>query len=752
MYNQVIKFLFRAIIITGFLFLPVESTVAGMDTSFKLFVFSSLVVVLLFFYFLRVIHKSEVVINKSPITVAIVTFLIFVLVSSIFSIDKPLSIFGSGVDMGFTFSYTLFLTIFFIILITHYKTKDNISYIVRMLLYSHSALIAFCYFIFFAYLFNFSFTPFLESVLRLSIGSFNDLAMYISLVSVFIFAVSINKVATKLLFPGRNPRKFLRVLLFFSFAILVLINFLPSWICLFVGFSFILFLYKLINLKSSWEVVENKYIIRKMFYLFLVVFFLILNLSTISNQIFSRQLHKSLLLPLGESIAITSKAVEEKPFIGNGGETFRYVFSKYRGAEMNMRDAWNLRFRRSATYFLEMLSSFGILGTLAFLVLMGLVLASIVNTVSFILKKYSKGGNISQLGILVGIIAVLLVSILSFFVYSANYLLIFFFYLFLALFFVYSRSLEIENKLVNNFAVIEKESRGKLFIAFVAKLFILIFVLTILTAFNFKIVAAAWSYDSLNLTEGRLKRIIMIDSYNHFYKLKLAEFYKNQIVSEASLPESERDTEKIAKYFRELEMLSSVLAKQNSSSVVVQESVAQIYYTLETYIPGSYRLAIEFFLRATELEPSNPVILHHLGLSYLAGEDFINAEKYFRESLQEKPDYSAAKYSLSELLSKLNRPEEAITLYTELLNEQYQTTDVYFALGQLYFNNGKMDQAISNFEKVLLRSPNHSNALYSMALAYEKKENTQRERYYLEKVLELNPGAVEIKAKLDSLE
>lgn len=752
MYNKAIRFLTQAIIISQLLFLPTSNLALGIDSSFKLFIFSFLVLALLFLYFLRMIHKNELLINKSGIALTLILFLVTVGISTILSIDKPLSFFGGSLNMGYSFSYLIFLTIFFFVVISHYKTKDNISFLFRTFLYTYTILVSLCYLTFLSYLFNFSFTTVLEGAIRLSVGSFTDLAMYISVVSVFIFAVSINDVGAKLLFPGHDALKFLRFLLFFSVLILVVINFLPSWICLFFGTVFILFFYRVINKASGWEVVARKEIMKKMFYVFLIIFFLILNFSNISNQIFARQLNKNLKLDYLKSFNIITEAIKAKPLFGYGGENFHYLFSKYRSDEMNTMDAWNLRYKRSASYFLEMFGSFGVIGVLIYLSLLSLLCWGVFITIKHIEKTYSKGGNISQIGILLGLIAVIMTFVVANIFYSANILLIFIFYLFLAMLFVYNKSLEINNKLLNNFKLVSKEKEPKLFISFVIKLFLLIFISTLFVVYNFKIVLAKIYYDNLTINEERLKKIITINSYEHMYELQLANYYKNQIIEESRKPNDTKDLEKMKNYYRELGALVAIFSEQKSASVVVQENIGKIYYDLESYIPGTYELSINFYLKAIDLEPSNPVILHQLARAYISGKDNKKAEFYLRQSIAKKNDYNDAKFSLAKLLGDSGKTEEATVLFEDLLEEQYNSVEVYYNLGRTYFNNKNSNLAIENFEKVLLISPNHSNALYSLALAYEDLGNDVRAKHYMNKVLKLNPGNKEIEEKLKNME
>lgn len=750
MYNKIIKILSVLIIIFQFSFLPGLSLEAGMDSRFKLFAFLFLLLLLFSFYFLRVFHKEELVVNKSAISISLFIFLLVVFVSSLFSLDKSMSFLGAEIDIGYAFSYLSGLFLFFYFLINYYNNKESVSLLLRTFLYAYTTVLAFSYFVFIAYFFKFSFLTQIERALFLMTGSFRDLALYIAVVSVFIFAVSINKVGAKMLFPNHNAKKFLRFILFFSILQLIIMNFLPAWICLVTGMVFVLFAYYIINKVSGWEVVSGKQMFKKTFYLFLAVFFLILNLSFLSNRIFERQLDRDLKLGYARSLQITTASLREKPFLGNGGETFSYVFSKHRPQSMNDNEMWNLRYRRSASYFLEMAVSFGVFGIGTYLILIFFILKGVIGSLNFAVNKYRNGGNIEKLGIFLGILGTIFSLIVSNFVYSANMMLLFLLFLFLTFLFIYNKSFQIPSKTLNHFELIKKKEKPLYFNLFIASFLVAIISLLAFSVINFKIVLAGIYYNNFPATEDRLRQIVSLNDYDEKYLLDLLNFYRTRISANIDLAESENLQNEIIEDYRRLENITSLIISRKPHVSII-ERVAKIYLDLEAYVPGSYRFAIEYFLLANELEPSNPVLMNSLARAYTAGEDSSAAKKYFKKAFELKSDYYEAKFNLAKLLLDENEREEAIVLFEELIKNQYNTQESFYALGKIYFNNGNYGKAIENFEQVILMSPNHSNALYSIALAYEEIEDKDIALHYLKRVQVLNPDNTEINEKIETL-
>ena len=73
-----------------------------------------------------------------------------------------------------------------------------------------------------------------------------------------------------------------------------------------------------------------------------------------------------------------------------------------------------------------------------------------------------------------------------------------------------------------------------------------------------------------------------------------------------------------------------------------------------------------------------------------------------------------------------------------------------YELGRLYYNQGDISKAELCFTKAIEISPNYSNALYSLALIYQKQNKNKEALELFKKVLELNPDNEEVKQKISN--
>lgn len=75
-------------------------------------------------------------------------------------------------------------------------------------------------------------------------------------------------------------------------------------------------------------------------------------------------------LPLSSAWKISSQSIGQRPFLGVGPGTFAYSYTAFKGQEMNSDDFWNLRFDLAGNEYLTILSTTGIVGLLAFVLLL----------------------------------------------------------------------------------------------------------------------------------------------------------------------------------------------------------------------------------------------------------------------------------------------------------------------------------------------------------------------------------------------
>ena len=78
--------------------------------------------------------------------------------------------------------------------------------------------------------------------------------------------------------------------------------------------------------------------------------------------------------------------------------------------------------------------------------------------------------------------------------------------------------------------------------------------------------------------------------------------------------------------------------------------------------------------------------------------------------------------------------------------------DLVFQTARLAYKTGDSNLAKQIFSNIISAVPNESNSLYFLAVIFEGENNISNALKLYKRVLELNPNAVEVKQKINSLE
>ena len=147
------------------------------------------------------------------------------------------------------------------------------------------------------------------------------------------------------------------------------------------------------------------------------------------------------------------------------------------------------------------------------------------------------------------------------------------------------------------------------------------------------------------------------------------------------------------------------------------------------------------FEQAVSLYPYNGRILHALGATYYNLGIMNKAEEVLQRTTKYRIDATTfynlgLVYSQKELFSKA---EEEFK-YTIYLMPKF--TKAYYDLGYLYFTQGKYDDTIEQWNKILEIEPNFTNkhiVFNNLGIVYNKKEMSNKALEYFLQALQLSP-------------
>ncbi len=104
----------------------------------------------------------------------------------------------------------------------------------------------------------------------------------------------------------------------------------------------------------------------------------------------------------------------------------------------------------------------------------------------------------------------------------------------------------------------------------------------------------------------------------------------------------------------------------------------------------------------------------------------------------------SASDSLDSLKEKLKgkNPEEQIVLLNGMIEADTTDARLYFFLGNAYYESGKYDEAIAQFETAVTLKEDYSKAWVNMGIVQDTKHNRRAARDAYNRAIELNPEDV----------
>ncbi|MDP2820924.1 MAG: tetratricopeptide repeat protein [bacterium] len=448
-----------------------------------------------------------------------------------------------------------------------------------------------------------------------------------------------------------------------------------------------------------------------------------------------------------ESYKASFQQLIKKPILGSGLGNYYYSFNKYKSPTLSEGYAWQLRFDRPSSHFAEVVATQGILGSLSFLFLVGLFIFVSYLIFENAAKNEDRVGELKKTLKLPIIFSAFTFIIVQFFYYQ-NLPLAFGFWLFLAL----------------SVVVWEKPIKEKEFSFTEFPELSLIFSIILILIVGFfaycyywqaRIVVADYRFRQATLgsQEPNFDLLINVEKLNPkqaIYYLNDGRLALNQALKEVLKPANEVDSNKAQVLVARAIQKSRFAYDMAPNLINICENLGVVYRDAQGLAKGADEWAKKTFESCLELEPNNPLFYIELGKMEFE-TDIAKAKEYFSKAIEKKKNYLPSYIQYALVLEKEGSIDEAIGYLEGKINDFPLSADLKFQIGRFYYNKGDNNKAINYFKEAIALVSNHSNAIYSLGLAYEKVGNTGAALEQFKKVLELNPENKEIKDKVNKL-
>lgn len=713
------------------LFLPWTTDYFDFNKQTALIVF---VFIGLFAWLIRILVSGRFKANISIVNIAVLALFVAYIASNIFSLDKNGSFWGWPRVVSESLMSVIGFTVFYFLVSSALSKKEVFKSIT---IFFCSSLVAFFYGL--LQLLGLYIIPFgaLKSTSFNTVGLVGGLGM---LAAILLPLAIIMEVVSK---------KWVKVVYAVGIALiaclLVVVNYPIVWWAVLIGSIAII---SFLIMKK--DIFDQRWLALPMFFLVLSVFFVVL-----SPQISLPSRSIEVYLNQQSTFNIALQTLKQNPVTGSGPGTFVYDFSKFKNADFNQGELWNLRFDSGASKFLTVLATTGILGIICFLALIG---ATLFFGVKFLMDRNNAGGY-EQSGeshslVTVGVAAALVTRIVMFFLYGSNFTLDFVFFLLLAAFVGFYASTEKEYQLSSS-------SFLTLAVTFLSSLF-LIFGLGLLILQGQRYIAevnyntGVTQFSAGNVDKGitLIENAVKMNSNTDLYLTELSQAYLaklGMVISNKDLSDEEKSTsaQLLINNSVNAGKMATDLNPNNVSNWSIRGYVYQNLVPLK--VSGMDEWALKSYDSAINLEPTNPYYPTQKGLVYMEKEDFTKAMEQFDKAIQLKSDYAAARYQIAMVYQAQGKTDQEIAALEDA--KKYAPNDVglAFQMGVLYYQKQSYKSAATEFKRAISLSPNYANALYFLGLTYSQLGQKDDAIAVIQKVADLNPDNTDLPKILENI-
>lgn len=136
---------------------------------------------------------------------------------------------------------------------------------------------------------------------------------------------------------------------------------------------------------------------------------------------------------------------------------------------------------------------------------------------------------------------------------------------------------------------------------------------------------------------------------------------------------------------------------------------------------GDYNKAIEYYKEALKINPNSSLANYEISYSYLALEDYTNAEKYSKIVIDNKKGNELAAYVVyGTALDMTGKTKKSIKAYEEAL-KTYDHYLLHYNRAISCFNIGDFDKAYESVLNAISNNPSHSSSHLLLSQIMEQK-------------------------------
>lgn len=621
----------------------------------KLILLSAVVLLMLFFWVLKVFTESKISLTKTPIDLLLILFLLVAFLATVFSPTPYVSLFGLLPKVSGSLIAGVSVILLYFMTVSNIRVKD-IRVISQILIFSGiilSLISLLSYFKIYLPWSGAEFQNFSPAGSPSSAASFLTLILPLSL-SYALLDKNLKNLNLSTIFGTISSLIFV--------ITIILIGTPAAWIGAIFALALTLYFIK----PARQQLTILGIILLAGLIIAILAYTPTLKDKTLIGNL-SSSYQKDIQLPFIFSWKISAGVFRDSPILGTGPATYLYDFTKYKPLELNRTELWDKRISSAHNAYLESLAETGGAG----LILLVLIAISFI----FTAIKYKDDSGFGAAGITFFILMAL--SPMSILVGASGFLI--------AALFI--SGLKERNSQVRLMEVRLGTESG---VHPLLPVIIFIPVLSLILAcgyFTGKLTLGEY-YHRLALNFASAQNPLF--AYNHLilaekanpqvdlYRVELAQTslaLANAIASQKGPTEAspsgsltEADKNNIQ------QLLQQAIAEGRNATVLSPKSaqnwevLANIYKQISGVAKNATAFSLDAYGRAIENDPLNPALRVAAGNVYYQAKNYDMAVRFFDDAVSIKPDFPNGLYNLALALRDKGNTSDAITVAERLVS------------------------------------------------------------------------------------
>lgn len=720
------------------LFLPLDAVALE---PLKTFILLGLAVLLGMGFLVSKIKKNSFFVTANPLWLSVLAVLLSAVLSTVFSNNVGISLFGRQINMSSLISTFLLFALSYGVM----SLFDDAKQKGRFFLVTYIAVL----FAVFMHLLN-VLLPLFPAMGFFTSNTINTIGKWFDLGLLSLFGA----LSSVLVLQFLRHSKFYRILGWIGFGLSITLMLLVNSVLIWFLAAVFSLVYIVLNAIIQHDALVHNRMSYPALAILVVSILLVLvggKVGTLTNEFFGFQ-YEEVRPTFSSTIEVIGDTLKSDPIFGVGVNRFEVSWLQNKPVGVNESNFWDTEFRYGFSNLLSVPVTQGIVGMLAWLFFLITVLYYAFKLMFVPLEQ--KSDLFIHLYSALGCLFFLMVML----AYVPSVVMVGLFFIFFGFFvsnlngvgLIRYREVHIDQNPRVSFAYIL--SLVVLLIVFVYAGYIIVSQYASRVLFDQATAEYSRTGDVAAL-ESRIQRSMFIYGSDTYLRAltEVGQVQINAILQDQAISQ-EQAVERFSAALRSTVGYAQNAIAYDQQSYANRMMLASIYRQIvPLQVPGAKDEALKVLAETEAITPNNPSLHLERARVYSLAKEYDQAIDSIRKAVELKPNYVDAVFLLSQIQVEKGEIDQAVSSIQAALGVAPYNNNLYFQLGLLKYNQQKYSEAVTSFENAVMLSPYFGNAKYFLGLSYYQNGNTPFAITQFENLVQMYPDNTEVQFVLSNL-